>query len=621
MIALATLRNLFRGPAIDYRTPPELRARYRHLYAESVRPTPDGGAEFHRARLWRRRGIAVLHLVGDRFEMAFQHGRLLRAEIAHGTLVQASRMAHQGIRNSVGDGPLSRIVSWYADAALAQPMLRHGLAAARERGDASVLEAYGLAEGSGVPARTIFHAPLGPEVAQTLLGRTAGLAVGADVSQCTSFAAWGGKTAGGAMIIGRNTDYPLTGYYDRHPTVVYFEPTDGAQRYMGLTSAGCHNAGICGMNESGIYVATHTVPAATVSEQGFPVVMVGQQVLREAHTLAEAAAIIREARPAAGWNFHVVSARERAAATFELSCDGIEVVPAEGEVHVTTNHWRRPEMQPRHLFLNTTVETDTRARMARCLELVDAADGSLDAAGAAAILGDKLDRTVGRVRSGPNCVSATTTVASAVWLPDSGALYVANGTAPVSQNTYVELPTLHGFDRDAFADATCDTIEQDRVRRDHPRMLAAEQIYQRARVAFEYDDDPGRATDLMAEALAVDDSDPALHLHQALYAARAGRFDVARRACDAILALGWDAQRNRVARYLRARLLAHAGDAAAARADLRAILDDPDTDARLAAAARWADARLARGRRLRFGAAELSPMSWMPDAFRYRGLL
>ncbi len=462
MIALAALRNLV-NPALRYKTPPALRERYRYLYQQSVEPTPDGGATFHFARLWRRDGLNVLHLRGDRFEMAFQHGKLLEREISDGALTMASLIQRNAIRNSVG-GALAKIVTWYAETGIAETMLRHGLDRARQRDDDTLPEAYGLSEASGVPVRTIIHAALAPECAQTLLGKTGALAVGGNPNQCTDFAAWGSATENGEMLIGRNTDYPLTGYFDVHPTVIYFEPTDGGQRYMTITGAGAHNAGAIGMNEAGIYLGLHTVPATTTSEEGMPIFFIGQQVLREATSLEQVEEMLREVRPAAGWQYHAVDTVNHRAITFELCCAEVAVRESEGDYHVTTNHWSQPEMQPHSLDINDTVDTDTHARFDRCVELIQEADGSLDVAGAAAILGDKFDRVEGRVRCTPNVISAVDTVTSAVFAPDRGKVYVANGTAPVSQNTYVEVPTIGAFDRDSFADSSYYTIDTDNYR-------------------------------------------------------------------------------------------------------------------------------------------------------------
>lgn len=51
--------------------------------------------------------------------MAFQHGRLLRYAIAHGSVVEASRLAANGVRSSLGVGALAHLVSWYSRAAIA----------------------------------------------------------------------------------------------------------------------------------------------------------------------------------------------------------------------------------------------------------------------------------------------------------------------------------------------------------------------------------------------------------------------------------------------------------------------------------------------------------------------
>lgn len=615
MIGFIELSRLVRRSKVPYEVPGELVSSHRDLYEAKVEPTADG-ARFHRARLWRREGINVLHLVGDRFEMAFQHGRLLQKEIADGTLEMCGKIAEHGIRNSMGDGAVAQVVQWYCEKMLAEAMLEHGVAWSHGRGENSLDEGYGLAEGANIPTRTVFHAPLGPEVAQLLLGRTSGLALGADPNQCSSFVAWGDKTKTGEMIIGRNTDYPLTGYFDKHPTVIYFEPTDGAQRFMCVTSAGAHNAATGGMNESGLYVAMHTVPAQSVSERGFPVMMVAQRILRDAKTIEEAREIVDTAKPAAGWCFHVVSVNEKRAATFEMCSEQTGVVYSSGTTHVTTNHYRTPEMQQHQLFVNNSVEVDTRARMHACETQVEA--GGLDARSAAAILADKVDHTVGKVRSGPNTVSASTTVSSSVWMPESGRVFVANGPAPVSQNTYVELPSIQAFDPDTF-EGSYETFTAG-VRDTHPEMLASEQAYQRARVAFEYDDDAELALDHMAEALELDDENPALHLHHALYALRASRYFVAKKAAEEILRIGWDEQRNRVARYLLGRIAAHDGELDVAKQHLDAVASDSETGRRLASAAKKAAAKVARGKRLPLGPRDIAPMSWMPDAFRYAGL-
>jgi len=274
-------------------------------------------------------------------------------------------------------------------------------------------------------------------------------------------------------------------------------------------------------------------------------------------------------------------------------------------------------MSARHLWLNETLEQDTLARSQRVAEMVAAADGALDADGAAAILGDKLDPIERRVRSFPNTVAAHMSVSSSVWLPDSGRMFMANGTAPVSLNTYVELPTWDRFDPDSFADTSYRTIRNHGFRSEHPDMARAEQLYIDAKMRFEYDNDAGATLALLEQAVAADDSNPAMQLMLALIAVRAKNLAVAKRAVDAVLASGYDSQRQVLALYLRGRIAAHEGDARDALDAFDAVEAHAAASEKLIAAVERARKRVRRRGKMRLGATEISVMMMAPDAFRY----
>jgi tetratricopeptide (TPR) repeat protein len=607
-------------------TPAHLRARYRHLEGEEVHEGANGARRFHRGWHLRREGLHVLVLRGDRYEMAFQHGRLLRELMVGGTLEQAQRVCRNSVRSALGDGPVARAVSFYAERVLTGVILHGGLARSGAAGKEPLLDGYGLSDGSGIALRTLIGAALAAEVAQVLLGQTDREPLptcAAPDACCTSFAAWGSHTRGGELIIGRNTDYPLTGSYDLHPTVIYYQPDQG-QRYMAVTSAGLHNAGVCGMNESGIYLAIHTVPTRHVSMSGLPAFMMGQELLREARSLDEVLEALGDQRPAAGWSYHVVSARERRAATVEMAADAIRVRRASAEHHVTTNHWIDPEMAPRYLTISATFAEDTEARYRRVEELILAAGGALDERGAMAALADKLDPIAGRIRSMPNTVASPTTVSSSVWLPDRGRLFVAAGAAPTSQGRFVELPTIDRIPAaDAppgWAEAPYQVIENDRHRRDHPALAEAEQLVIGAMSAFDARDDRG-ALQLLARATELEPDNPTLHLVRGLLAIRVQELGEARAAFEAALALPGDDHARRVARYARARVLARTGARDAALDELRSLLAVPGLDPRLADAASAALAVLAEGGKLKLGPDTIPPMIVPGDALHYRGLL
>jgi hypothetical protein len=558
----------------------------------------------------------VLRLVGDSFEMAFQHGRLLESEIARGTVKQTSLLVRNAIRNSFGGGLVSWLANVYADRCISEPMARSGLAYLGSPAEKSLPDLYGIAESCGISVRTILRAVLGPETAQVLLGLTEANVGGG--AHCSSFAAWGSATRGGEMIIGRNTDYPLNGYYDTCPTVIYFEPTDGMQRYMAITSAGFHMPGVCGMNKHGLFLCVHTVPTCSVSEVGIPVFLLGHEVLRRARTLDEAAAMLDSARPAAGWNYHVISARERSAFTFELCSAAAARRSCEGDVNITTNHWTQPQMLPHLMTAITTFTADSQARAQRVKQLIEGAAGSLDAAAAAAILGDAIDPVSGRPRCFPGAVAATHTVSSSVWRPDAQTVYVGVEGAPTSQGRFVALPTCEALDPDALTRAPVEYLEPAPGGAAAPGLAEARQLVIAARIAFEYHSDAASAADLLACA-ARHYNDPAIDLSEALMEIRAGRFSGARNSVERAIHQDWDPHAAAIARYLRGRLAADEGSAEAARADFQAVQENGYGDERLTAAARTAERKLGHRRRLRLRPIEVVPMGWLPDAFRYWG--
>jgi hypothetical protein len=121
-------------------------------------------------------------------------------------------------------------------------------------------------------------------------------------------------------------------------------------------------AGVVGYNESGLFLGVHTVPTLDVSEKGNPVFFVGQKVLKDAKTFDEAVHIFEQYKPAAGWTYTLVSAKEKRHASIELSNHNLFVREDEGDLHVQTNHYVSPEMAAFNLDLNATINEDSKAR-------------------------------------------------------------------------------------------------------------------------------------------------------------------------------------------------------------------------------------------------------------------
>ncbi|MBI4404741.1 MAG: hypothetical protein HY537_11295 [Deltaproteobacteria bacterium] len=522
-----------------FKVPKSIRDKYAYLYKLPVQTTPDGGRALGSARLFKRKGINVLYLHGDRFEMAYQHGKLLKEEIKDGALPVVADLLRYSIENTLGEIPgVSEILVDYYYHSITRKLLDYGMKnnAMASGAQHPLMEGYGLSEGSGLPVKQIVYAALVPESLLVLLGQT--LRGGNPFSnpfgggECSSFVTWGNRTRNGEMLIGRNTDYPLNSRFDKYPTVIYYDPTD-AQKYVSISSAGIHNAGVLGMNESGIYIDSHVIPTEDVSAEAYPIFMVSQQVLRTARTLDEAIGGFLPYRPAGGWTYVIVSMREKKAATVELSHSHAEVRTVQGDELIQTNHYLTPKMIPVFSELNRATAQDTYLRYRRIEELLRSWDGSLDIKSAASILADKWDLESKKYRTVGNAVATHVTLTSVVVDPSGDRFFVANGMAPVSQSEFVELPIQ--LDPATFPTESFETFRNDQYKTDFPRKAAAEQLYILAKIAYEWELDLDKAMGLVKEAIALDDTSPAFYFVLGIMALRLGYYDLAGSAFQNLL--------------------------------------------------------------------------------------
>ena len=587
--------------AYGYDVPSSVRQKYQHLYEQSVELKPDGSKQFGEARLFNRGGVRVLYVKGDRFEMAFQHGRLLRDEVHQGALSQVANIVANSARNSfpkipaVVEPAIKAIYKVYG-----QNMLNHGAKTFGVSMDDYLLESYGLSEGAGFNLDDVVHAMVGPEILQVILGEMSAKNAPkpAAVNECTDFAVGPSGTESGGYVIGRNTDYPLNGSFDRFPTVIYYHPTDGTQRSMAVTSAGLHMAGVVGFNESGIFLGVHTIPTTQVSKKGNPIFGVGQYILRNARSFDEAITLFKKMRPAAGWTYSLVSTKEGRSASVELSNHNVAVRETTGTAHIQTNHYKSPEMQSANLDLNASINEDTRARYARAEQLIGENPGKLDVTYAVRILSDKWDPFNQEIRGLANVIAAHTTLTSVVLDTGAGHIFVASGLAPVSTTPYVELPLVNRFDPDKFGEEYYGVIENSSYHRDYPRESQAEQLYIKAKTAFETDVDAKKSSRILADVIAMDPKNAAYYFVRGIITLKAHDVADAKATFAACTKLNYEHYKL-ACRYYLGRIAADRGERAEAEAAFKSVVEQarPETEAPLIrAAVRSLDKVKKRGR-------------------------
>ena len=513
--------------------PLSLHEKYSHLKRLRLEIHPNGNKSFGEARLFMREGIHILYLKGDRFEMAYQHGVLVKDIFASGAMPKIASMIENAARNSFPKIPgvtntvIERIYKSYTNS-----ILNH---ASRETGvsvQEYLVEAHGLAAGSGYPVTDIIHAFLAPEILQIILGQQMKgqkyrLAPNG-VNECTDFAVPPQKTSSGGYIIGRNTDYSLNGYFDKYPTVIYYHPTDGALPHLTVTSAGVHTAGVVGYNSSGLFLGVHTIPTWDTSSKGHPVFDVGQHVIRTAKSFDEAIAIFKSRLPGAGWAYTLVSTRENRTAAIELSNSKLSIRETSGEPHIQTNHFLSAEMANRNLDINAAINEDTRARLLRTQRLISQSGNEMDVPKAVSILADKTDPFSNIVKGLGNVISTHFTVTSAVIDSGTRTLFVANGGAPTSSTAFIQLPLIEEFNPDSFEEEPYNTIIDDRYHSEHPQQSLAEQMYIRAKHAYEIELDPKKSRELLHQTAAIDTQNPAYLYMLGLMEIKTGALDKAK---------------------------------------------------------------------------------------------
>ncbi len=497
--------------------PSALASKYKQILSLKPKDASPTLRTLGEAKLFFREGVRVLYLKGDRFEMAYQHGRLLQDEIANGALPKIGSMVESAAKNSFPDVPsvvdpiIEGIYKTYTTA-----IINHSAKKSNMSKDEYMIEAYGLSAGSGLPLDLVVRAFLSPETLQIILGQQMrgqkNLPAPFSVNECTDFAIPPSKSLNGGFIIGRNTDYSLNGFFDKYPTIIYYNPTDGTQPYMSITSAGVHTAGVVGYNQSGIFLGVHTIPTWDTSMQGFPVFDVGQKVLREAKSFNDAVRLLEANLPGAGWTYTLVSTRENRSAAIEVTNSKLSVRETTGDFHIQSNHFISKSMLSRNLDINATINADTRARYERTHDLLRRLAEPADVSSAVRILADKTDPLTNQIAGLGNVIATHMTVTSAVIDSAKQSIYLAKGLAPTPLTTFLEFPTIERFDPIIFQDETYETITENEYHRDHPAISAAEQLYIAAKSAYEIELDRSKALSLL-ELVTQTDPDSAAYLY------------------------------------------------------------------------------------------------------------
>lgn len=377
----------------------------------------------------RRDGFWLVDLVGEPYQLGWQHGRLLRDEIwalwdACERLILRAR---------------GRWFGWVAS------QLLHGVAGLMHLYIPPALrrELEGVAAGSGLPYRHLLLLNCFDDVMNNfrVFDRVAARLA------CTAFAAGGARAADGTAIAGRNLDY----YFRAEFMAAGLEPTLVLQRHVvvfrvrprhGLPFVAVGWPGIIGavtaQNAAGLAVACLTSPAWSERPWGTPLPLVYRGIAQFATTLADAVERLRAARRTIGNNLVLAAAAERAVCAVELSARAVHAGPPVGEVVVTANHYCSPLLaREQDALINPT----SPLRLERASALLS--EGPLDVARAQAILLDAecLDPAAPQWARLYNAG----TIYSTVFEPGAGRVWVRAADQPERPFVAVAVPDARRF--------------------------------------------------------------------------------------------------------------------------------------------------------------------------------
>ncbi|MBI5368259.1 MAG: peptidase C45 [Planctomycetes bacterium] len=222
--------------------------------------------------LERRAGNLVLHLNGTPYEMGFQHGKLLRRQIA-GLIRRVRMMANAQIVVDPKQNPFPKLREAYERCL---PFIPPDY----------LEEMRGLADGSGLPLDHVRDANMIPEL-----------------FHCSGFALWGRATKDGVLYHGRVLDYAMEIGYHKYSVLIVQKPA-GKHGFINVGYAGFLGS-VTGTNDAQVSFG-EMGGRGEGNWDGMPMAFLMRKGLEEADTLDRGVAIFRDTKRTCQY-YYVVS--------------------------------------------------------------------------------------------------------------------------------------------------------------------------------------------------------------------------------------------------------------------------------------------------------------------------
>lgn len=261
---------------------------------------------------------------------------------------------------------------------------------------------------------------------------------------CTGVSAGGDMTLDKTMILGRNFDTGLLGFFEKHPTVLLKNLPNGTKT-VGIASAGLHYAGgISGFNNHGLVASLHQLQTDDTgmnykngTADTTPYLL--QKVLNQAKNIDEAFAIISKTEAFGAWTVFIGDSKNQELASIEIS--GKHKVIARRKKQnlflAQSNHYIAPVMQAAGYEYSLNKSLESRARFELVNRRLQESTGSINPQWVINMLSGHTDNLVNGPRSFGRTTTKVYTAATHVMIPEQSEFWMTIGeTYPTNQGHF-----------------------------------------------------------------------------------------------------------------------------------------------------------------------------------------
>jgi isopenicillin-N N-acyltransferase-like protein len=203
---------------------------------------------------------------------------------------------------------------------------------------------------------------------------------------CTSFSAWGNKSADSSLILARNFDFYVGDDFAKNKIILFCNPDSGI-KFMSVTWPGMIGV-VSGMNEAGLAVTINAGTAEAPTKSATPISILVREILQYAHNIDEAVKIATMRKTFVSESILVASASDNKSVIIEKSPSKQEVFVTETPYIICANHFQGEAFANDKENIKNKLESTSEFRYNRLKNLLNETS-EVSVQSAAAILRDR----------------------------------------------------------------------------------------------------------------------------------------------------------------------------------------------------------------------------------------